>query len=134
MTEVSKETSEQNAPDYPKAPVELLDKRMVALWDELVRSMDRSLWGRESHELLIQYCRHVINGHDIAKLIHLAKSNHKGDIDDEYIKRLNKLAILQDRETKLMVSLALKLRITNSGYRDDRVSKFDLQTSDDPWN
>lgn len=116
---------------FPKAPRELHDKRMTALWNELVQSMDQSLWGRESHELLIEYCRHVVNAHDIAKMMHKAKLNHKGDITTAYIQNLNKLGIMHDRETKLIISLALKLRITNSGYRNDRVRKTDVQNGPD---
>ena len=68
--------------------------------------------GTEAHPVLVEYCRAVVLGDQIA--VQLNAFNTSWLAEDEALKRWDKLAAMQARNTSLLAALAGKLRINPS--------------------
>lgn len=97
-------------------------------WREIVARMPPGWFPRETHELLADYCRHVVGARKIAVLINQAESRSKVNIE-EY-DRLRKMA---ERETRILASLATKMRISQQTTYDKTHKKGPASTVR-PWD
>lgn len=110
----------------PKAPDHLTPEQ-VAIWDYTVNAMPADWFRPETLEILAQYCRHVVEARDVARLIEDMKANA-----DEFNPREYALLLrCQKAESEIINSTATKLRITlQSTY--DKSKKKGNQTKR-PW-
>jgi hypothetical protein len=100
----------------PEPPAELTKEQAVE-WRAVVGRLPPEWFPREMHQLLVAYCRHVVRGRVIAKLIDECRPEEGG----AELRKFDKLALMADREGRAMSSLATRLRLTNqSRYRPDK--------------
>ena len=90
----------------PSAPDGLTDEQ-VEVWDSVVDRMPYNWFPAESHMILVQYCRHIVAASHIARLIDqcLATADFDVAVYDNLLK-------MQDRESRVIMSLATKMRLT----------------------
>jgi hypothetical protein len=107
--------------DYRPAAPEGLTKEQAEIWEIVVGRMPSGWFTKETHELLINYCRRVTT----ARLLSGVIDNFQRDwlYDDDGVKRLDKLTLLRDREVKAIVMLARSMRLSpSSRYRNDKAA------------
>lgn len=90
----------------PDAPYELTDEETTEWW-AVVNSLPADWFPRETHAMLAQYCRHVVNARRVAQLIDRAVKSPELDVA-EY----GQLLKMQDRESRVITSLATKMRLS----------------------
>lgn len=88
----------------PPPPADLTPAQ-AKIWTDIVDTSPAG-WFRDGDVLLGLYCRHVHTGNQLAKLI----NDCKVDLHD--LQRLGRLLAMRDRETRMMMSLATKMRLT----------------------
>jgi hypothetical protein len=121
-------------PTRPAAPDELTQKQ-AKVWKSVVKSMPADWFGRETHALLIQYCRHVVTAQEVDRLIN---EHAAGELD---IQRYNKLLIMRARESGALTALARTMRLTQqsridpktAGRRVGSMSRVGLPHESPPW-
>lgn len=101
-------------PARPDPPAELTGEQ-AAEWVAVVRSLPADWFGRETHSLLAQYCRHVVSARHVARRIDAA-----GDDDLPTLARLLRMQAVQ---SGAIASLATKLRLAPSATSDRRKTK-----------
>ncbi len=101
----------------PDAPYELTDEQ-AAEWWAVVNRMPADWFPRETHGLLTQYCRHVVNARRVAQLITKCEKQKKLDVAD-----YNQLLIMQEREGRAISSLATRMRLTQQTVHDREKKK-----------
>lgn len=98
-------------------PPACLTKEQSQEWKAIVGRMPEDWFPRETHQLLIQYCRHVTASKKIAGLIQNMES--RGIEIEEY----DRLLKMQEREGRAMSSLATRMRISQQATYDKQRSK-----------
>lgn len=101
----------------PDAPAELTDEQ-AGEWAEIVSRMPADWFPRETHGMLVSYCRHIVSARRIAQLIEAAEASEAFDVD-EY----DKLLKMQERESRAMSSLATRMRLTQQTTYDKSKKK-----------
>jgi hypothetical protein len=96
----------------PDSPYDLDDEESAEWW-AVVDRMPADWFGRETHALLSQYCRHVVSARRIAQLIKAALKAEAFDVD-----AYDQLLKLQEREGRALSSLATRMRITQQATYD----------------
>ena len=94
------------------SPPAYLTPEQEDVWRMVIASRGGDLIAPESFPVLIEYCRAVIAGNQIAA--QLDSFDTSWVADDEGLKRWDKLLAMQDRSAKIVASLAAKLRLTPS--------------------
>lgn len=98
----------------PDVPYDLDDEEATE-WRAVVDRMPATWFGRETHALLTQYCRHTVRARRIAQLIRAAENPPKqkrGEDAPEFdVAAYNTLLIMQDRESRAIATLSMKMRI-----------------------
>lgn len=90
----------------PQPPNELTPEQQDE-WCAVVDRMPADWFPRETHGLLVQYCRHVIAARRIAQLIAKTEKAKAFDVDV-----YDKILKMQEREGRAISSLATRMRIT----------------------
>ena len=108
-------------PARPDPPSELTDEQAKE-WREIVRSMPVEWFPRETHGLLVQFCRHVVAGRHVARLIDA--------VDDDDLPTLARLLRMQALQSGAIASLSTKLRLAQSATSDRRRK---VPASRTPW-
>jgi hypothetical protein len=111
----------------PDAPYDLTDEQAQEWWAVVAR-MPADWFPRETHALLSQYCRHVVSARRVAQLI--AAEEAKDELDIEAYDRLGKMA---ERESRVLASLATKMRISQQSTYDQSKSKKPKALTGVPW-
>ena len=117
----------------PEPPDELTDEEAVE-WRSVVDRLPPDWFPRESHQLLVQYCRHVIKARLIARLIsglRMEALETPGDL-----RTLDRLMQMADREARGLSSLATRMRISQqSRYLEKKagVKASNPNASRKPW-
>jgi uncharacterized protein (DUF1697 family) len=110
----------------PVAPVELSGEQ-AAEWVAVVNRMPAEWFPRETHAMLVQYCRHAVACRRISELIKNCESAEEFDI-----KEYDRLLKMQDRESRGLSSLATRMRISQqSSY--DKQKKKPAGSARPPW-
>jgi len=104
------------------APPATLTPAQKSVWVSVVNAMPAEWFGEEHSPMLAQYCRHKV----MADLI--AQQQEAFDpawlVDDEGLKRFDKLAACMERETRTMNALLRSMRLTQQSLiRADKVVK-----------
>jgi hypothetical protein len=110
----------------PEPPEELTDEQ-AAEWRSVCNSLPADWFCRETHPLLAQYCRHVVSSRRVAQLIAAAEA--ADDFDLIEYDRLGKMA---ERESRIIASLATKMRISQQATYDK--SKKKPTQARRPWD
>lgn len=116
-----------SAHDRPEPPVDLTPAQRLE-WIQVVNALRADWFGAETLAVLSQYCRHVVTAKHIAELIR--QLEQKEEIDTgEY----DQLLRMQERESRIIVSLATKLRITpQATYHPEKTKGKGKVTT--PWD
>ena len=103
-----------------KPPHDLTDEE-VEVWSAVVDTEPADWFSPSTVPLLAQYCRHVVAAKRIAELIERATSDKDLAVSD-YARLLK----MQREESKVIASMATKMRISQQGttnHRGNKVSK-----------
>ena len=92
--------------ERPDAPYDLTDEQ-TDIWRGVTAVMPADYFTREQHDMLTQYCRHVVACRRIAQLV--AQAEKSEDFD---LKAYDDLLRMQDRESRAIVALARSMRLT----------------------
>jgi hypothetical protein len=85
------------------APPEQLSDEGAAEWREIVDRLPADWFTRETHALLVQYCRHIIAARRVSQLIAVLEEDEKLDF-----KAYHDALKAQQRESGILASLATK--------------------------
>ena len=114
----------------PEPPAELT-REQAEEWRAVVGRMPADWFTRETHALLAQYCRHVVNARQVARAIDVLDPEWL--ITREGCDHYEQLTRMLDREGRAMGLLAMRMRITQqSHYRPDKVVSK-ATSADKPW-
>lgn len=113
----------------PDAPYDLTDEESGEWW-AVVNRMPADWFPRETHGLLAQYCRHVVRARRIAQLI----TAEEGDTEAFSVERYDKLLNMQSRESRVLSSLATRMRISQQSSFDKERSRDSKKTGKRPWD
>jgi hypothetical protein len=111
--------------ERPDAPYDLTDEESTEWW-AVINRMPADWFPRETHPLLVQYCRHTVRARRIAQIITSAEADEEFDL-----LRYDRLAKMAERESRILASLATKLRISQQ-TRYDKSRKTGTQAKP-PW-
>ncbi len=100
----------------PKPPKDLTDDQ-AAEWRAIVDVMPNDWFGPETYPLLAQYCRHITGARAIAGL--LVSVERADEVD---IREYDRLLRMRERESKVLSTLATKMRITHQSRYDDKAA------------
>jgi hypothetical protein len=103
----------------PEPPEELTPEEAIE-WRAVVDRLPADWFPRESHQLLVQYCRHVVKARVIAGLI--ADFEPEWAATDEGLHRFDKLTGMAEREGRAISSLATRMRLSQQSRYADRVA------------
>jgi hypothetical protein len=111
--------------ERPRPPHDLSDEE-VEIWVKVAASQTPDWFTDANLPLLAQYCRHSVQARRMAELIEKATGNNKLSIQD-----YGRLLTMQHRETRIMIMLATKLRVTQQSLINHRANKKSV--SKKPW-
>jgi hypothetical protein len=112
-----------SAHERPEPTPELTPEQRL-VWISVVNSLPAD-WIRS--ESLPQYCRHVVASNHVAQMLETVEGTDEIDVED-----YDRLLRMQERESRITVSLATKLRLTpQSEYRADKVRN--TKKAKAPW-
>jgi hypothetical protein len=117
----------------PEPPNELRAEEAEE-WRAVVGRLPWDWFPRECHGLLVNYCRHVVRGRMIAKLIH--DFDPEWVATDEGLRRLDKLTTMAERESRTVASLGTKMRITQQSRYAHKTAynkAADASEAKKPW-
>lgn len=113
----------------PDPPEELTDEQAFE-WRAVVNRMPADWFPRETHGLLVQYCRHRVAARRIAQLIERAEGQEDFDIDD-----YERLLRMQDKEGRGLSLLATRMRLSQqSTMRVEQVRGRTPSLQKKPWD
>lgn len=113
--------------ERPKCPHDLSDEESE-IWWSVVNRLPADWFPDETHPLLAQYCRHVVQSRRIAELIERAS----GD-PDLAISAYDRLLKMQERESRAIASLSTKMRISQQTTYD-KSRKKGTTVPRKPWD
>jgi len=97
-------------------PQEGLTDEQAIIWRNVVDRMPAEWFPAETHDMLAQYCRHVISARRVADLIELLTAQDEFATED-----YDRLLKMQEREGRAMSALATRMRLSQqSTYSRDR--------------
>lgn len=117
-----------------RPPHDLTDEE-VEVWVSIVNEEQADWFSAGSVPLLAQLCRHVVHARRIAELLERAM----GDIDPETklptlsVQDYDRLLRMQDRESRVAMLLATKLRITPQSLINKRGNHKTNAAARKPW-
>jgi hypothetical protein len=91
----------------PDPPAELPDEQAEE-WRAVVNRLAADWFPRETHQMLAQYCRHVVCARRVAQLIQSAEAGDEFDVAD-YARLLR----MQELKSRAISSLATRMRLTH---------------------
>lgn len=109
----------------PEPPADLTEDQ-AREWHEVVNRLPADWFPRETHGMLAQYCRHLINARRVAALI------EKGVAEGCDIDTYDRLLKMQEREGRAISSLATRMRISQQSTMSEKKRKPGL-TLPKPW-
>ena len=117
-----------SAVDRPEPLPELTPEQRV-IWIQTVNALPADWFPEETHGFLAQYCKHVVTSRHVAQMIEQAESG--GEID---VTEYDKLLKMQERESRILLSLGTKMRMTQQAtYDREKVKTGGAATVNTPW-
>ena len=121
----------RNLPGSRPEPPDELTAEQAEEWRVIVGRMPADWFTRETYPLLVDLCRHIVRARVIAGKI--------DDFDPEWLvtdagaKTYDRLCAMGERETRMMASLATKMRLTQqSRYNAQSASTAERKGSNEP--
>ena len=112
----------------PEPPSELTQEQAIE-WRAVVNRMAADWFPRETHGLLVQYCRLVVRARRLAQLIDMEEQS-----DEFNAKKYRVLVRAEEGISRAICSLATKMRISHQPtVRQDLARKPKL-TAKNPWS
>ncbi len=111
--------------ERPK-PAPELTKEQAVEWRVIVNRMPADWFQAETLPLLSAYCRHIVSARRVASLIQAAEQSDDFDLID-----YDRLLKMQERESRCLSSLSVKMRISQSTTYDK--SKKKPAQKPKPW-
>jgi len=111
--------------ERPHPPHDLSDEE-VEIWVKVAASQKSDWFTDGNLPLLAQYCRHCVQARRVAEWIEKATGDSKLRVSD-----YARLLTMQSRETRLMIMLATKMRITQQSVINNRGNKRSVSSK--PW-
>lgn len=115
-----------SAINRPEPLIGLTNEQRIE-WMLVVNSLPAGWFPDETLKVLAQYCRHAVASNHVASLIDDIEANK--DID---ITTYDRLLKMQERESRMMVSLATKMRMTQQASYHPEKGKAP-RTVANPW-
>lgn len=117
----------------PDAPYELTDEEADE-WRAVVERCPANWFPRETHGLLVAYCRHVVGQRRLSQLVFQHETGEPGQlITDAWLERYDALLRMREREGRALSSLATRLRISQQATVDARKHKGRGAGVKAPW-
>jgi hypothetical protein len=110
----------------PDSPYDLNDEESVEWW-AIVNRMPADWFGRETHPMLTQLCRHTVSARRVSQLI---AQIEKGETLD--VREYGYLLGLRERETKAICALSTKMRLSHQATMPQRTQR-PPQLPPAPW-
>ena len=101
-------------------PPDSLTRRQAEVWRAVVATKPADWFTADSQPLLVAYCKAVENHERISTEIEKA---NKAKLSGEKLKEYEKLIVLQEKQARLMATLATKMRLT-------QMSRYRAETAD----
>lgn len=101
----------------PSAPHDLTDEE-TEVWFAVVNRLPADWFPAETQPLLSQYARHAVQARRVAELIEQCAGSKSLEIAD-----YDRLLKMQERESRALASLAVKMRISQSTTYDKSKKK-----------
>lgn len=115
-----------SAQERPEPPVDLTPEQRIE-WIQVVNSLPATWFPAETLGVLSQYCKHCVVAKHIGSLITEMESADHIDVDD-----YDKLLKMQERESRIIVSLATKMRMTQQATYHPEKTKGKARVKS-PW-
>ena len=97
-------------------PQEGLTNEQSTVWCNVVDRLPADWFPSETHDMLAQYCRHVISSRRVADLIEMLTAQEEFAAED-----YDRLLKMQEREGRAISALATRMRLSQqSTYSKDR--------------
>lgn len=109
-------------------PPATLTPEQCEVWGQVVDTHPADWFGASAYPVLEQYCRHVTAARQVAALIENLSRRKRVPID-----ALTELFKSQERESRMIASLATKLRVTPQSTTNHRGNKI-ADAFDNPWD
>lgn len=105
--------------ERPQPPPYLTDEQRIE-WVRVVNDMAAEWFSDSTEAILAQYCRHAVSANRIATMI-----EGLDDMEDPLLaaQAFDKLLGMQERESRILVSLATKMRLTQQSTYSDQKQK-----------
>src|SRR5688572_6717608 len=114
----------------PEPPSELTAEQGEE-WRAIVSRMPANWFTRETHPLLADLCRHIVRSRVIA--VKIDEFDPEWLVTDAGAKTYDRLCAMGERETRMMASLATKLRLTQqSSYNAQSANTAKNKGSNEP--
>jgi hypothetical protein len=101
----------------PAAPDELGSEEAQE-WQAIVNRLPADWFARETHSLLIQYCRHIVTARRVRQMIDKLEAEEDFDF-----KSYEAALKMQARESQIITTLATKMRISQQSTYDKSKQK-----------
>ena len=122
------ESSGITSQERPDPPVDLTTEQRIE-WILVINAVPAEWFQPETHGLLAQYCKHVVAAKHVAELI---QELEKGD--EINISEYDKLLKMQERESRVIMSLATKMRISQQAtYSPEKTKGNRTGGVNKPW-
>jgi phage terminase small subunit len=110
-------------------PPDHFDDDHAAIWRKVVARLPADWFPDETLPLLEAYCYHVAQLRQVSELI----ADMLSDKDGFEIKDYDRLSKMQERETRAIASLAVKMRISQSTAYDKSKKRGSAGNAKKPW-
>ena len=115
-----------SAIDRPEPLQELTNEQRIE-WILIVNSLPAEWFPDQTHKVLAQYCRHAVASRHVSQMI---EKTELADIID--VVEYDRLLKMQERESRILVSLATKMRITQQAtYHPEKTKQTTVINP--PW-
>jgi hypothetical protein len=118
----------------PPAPKELSSEE-ASVWRSVIASHAGDMIGVEAYPLLIEYSKQVVTAQVLGEQVRRFKPEWA--VDEEGLRRWDRLIAMHDRVVSRMANLAVKLRLTPSTRVDKKRAATITSkgsTADAPWD
>jgi hypothetical protein len=101
-------------------PPDVLTDEEAVEWQAVVNRMPADWFPRETHAMLIQYCRHVVTARRVSEMV-----NSFAPDEDEpgWLESYDRMLKMQEREGRALSALATRMRLSQQSSYTARLSK-----------
>ncbi len=110
----------------PVAPTTLTDEE-ASEWDAIVSALPADWFPRDTHAMLEQHCKHIIQARRISQLIEACQSDPELDL-----RQMKELLDMQEKQSRLIMAGATKMRLSQQTKHDREKGKGGRKAAK-PW-